>query len=155
MLSELTDWSPYIRSVARKWVYRWAWRSASKALIDDVESAAWEVIATLGIDNPRVHWEIQNAIQDEITRWVWGVTRSQRPRRLIIIAEEVDFLSHEPSPLTLLVWRETLGEVAACLSEGQISTWLRATWPINGREYRIPQTQRWRNIQQLAKQCQI
>jgi len=145
-----------IRRLAAHWVLRWAWRQDVRALVDDLEGACWVVLLKLGAAHPRLRWEIQNAVQDELCLWLYGVTRGQRPRAGIAYAgEPADRLAARvadglPDPLTRLVQHEMLGRIAGALRPDQIETWERAAWPTSGREYRIPDTRRFAKIRALA-----
>jgi len=73
-----------IQRRATYWVHRWAWHHRQTPLIDDCVSAGLEVLFTVGHNDPRVWWEIQNAIQNEISRWLYGVNRGSAERALKI-----------------------------------------------------------------------
>ena len=66
--------------LARSWVQQWAWHQQDSGLVDDCRSAGLEAWCRWGPTHPRLWWEVQNAMQDEISQALYGVTRSQRPR---------------------------------------------------------------------------
>lgn len=75
---------PKIRTTAVYWVARWAWHHRATPLVDDCVSVGIEVILRRGLEDRRVWWEVRNAIQDEIARWLYGVERCSGPRVLTI-----------------------------------------------------------------------
>lgn len=152
--AEISRWRTIIRTTAAYWVKRWARHQPTKTLVDDLEAAGWDVVLTLGARSPRVRWELQNKIQEEICLWLYGVGRGQRPRHAELAWGGSEGIADQtPGPLELLVDQLTIRRIAGALTPDQIGTWIRAAWPLNGREYRIPRTRRFRKIQSKARQA--
>lgn len=70
-----------IPAMARYWVRQWASRQDQRALIEDVTMAGWIAWLEHTSQPARQKIETQNAMQEAITYWLYGVSRGQRPRR--------------------------------------------------------------------------
>ena len=135
---EVHRWRTRLRAKAAYWAKAWAWHQDQRALMDDLEGVGWEILCRLGVAHPRLRWELQNAMQDAICWWLYGVSRGQRPRRIRFsnqegIIEMLTLPSRELDPLQRVLLKEALATATA----RQWAQWERHVWPRHGRDYRM------------------
>lgn len=109
---ELT-WRRRLRATAAR-IARFAYRQDQRALIDDLEMSGWVVLLTKASD--RIMFDIENAMRNELSRWLNGVNRGQRPRYL---TTQVPF--DETTPLKNGITPEA--EVMAQRAAAAIAAW--------------------------------
>lgn len=95
---------PRLRQMAIHWHQRWAWHQ-DRVLVEDLEARGLLVLAELGRDHPRLWWEVQNAMQDEIAHWLYGVMRGQQPRRVEVVP-----LTRVASTVSREAWPDRVAE---------------------------------------------
>lgn len=126
---EVALWNVRLGNTARKLAMLWAGRQDQRPLIEDLKSAGWITLLTFGSSHPRIHYEIQNSMQDEIAKWLWGVTRAQRPRLLKIALplEKAYRVAVDPrlSPLQIAELRQKIMNVWKLLPEELQILWVR------------------------------
>jgi hypothetical protein len=79
--TEYEHWGRIILAIAKQWMRLWAWQQ-NEALLEDCCGAGWEAIAKYGVENPRIRWEIRNAVQNEIILWLYQRTRGRGERHI-------------------------------------------------------------------------